>query len=354
MKQRMADPGNIFETMVLRDDACFLCGALLQDQRTREHVFAKWLQHKHDLWDKQLKLLNETFIRYRQLVVPCCTTCNNEHLSRLETQVEGAFRAGYAAVKQLPALVLYQWAGKVFYGILRKELRLLADLADRNSGTIIPADLLEGFMSLHLFMQSIRRPFVFRDGEPFTSLVVKLHHGDGFGDFDFRDDLQRMLVSIRSYDVGLIIALQDAGLTKGSYGRYVDEVNGEKLMPIQFDELFTKVLYGVSLLTRIPKFVTAVSDDLTKPVDVHMLPLGGLSTVPVVREWSQEEYAHHLEAVFAHSQPDWTFDKLYVPPNQVRTWMTDASGKLTFFEPDGRLKQSEQSVLKPTLPSEET
>lgn len=321
--------------MVLHDDACFLCGETLMENRTREHVFPKWLQNRHNLWDQHLRLLNETFIRYSQLTVPCCSKCNNEHLSKLETKVQNAFCEGYDSVKKLPSLLLYQWAGKIFYGILRKELRLYADLRDKNAGTIIPKDLIEGFSSLHLFLQSIRRPFVFRNGEHFSSLVVNLHHGQELGSYDFRDNLQLMVVGLRSNDVGVIVALQDAGLISDTYGRYVAEVNGRKLVPIQFDELVAKIYYQISILDRVPKFVTAAPKDEDRPVDVHMLPLAGLSSVPVVGDWNQEDYAQCLAAVLSHSQPHFTVDQLYVPPDQVMTWMNDPNGNLTFFHPDG-------------------
>ena len=326
---------NIFESMVLHDNACFLCGTSLGENRTREHVFPRWLQKKHNLWDQKLGLLNGTFIRYNQLTVPCCSKCNNEHLSQLESVVENAFREGYDAVKELPSLVLYQWAGKIFYGILRKELRLYADLKDKNAGTIIPNDLIEGFSSLHIFLQSIRRPFVFRDGEHFSSLVVNLHYGEELGSYDFRDNPHLMVVGLRSNGVGVIIALQDARLISDTYGRYVADVDGRKLVPIQFDELFARVYYQISLLTRVPKFMTAAHEDEGRPVDVYMMPLAGLSSVPVVAEWNQEHYAHCLAAVLSRSQPHFTIEQLHVPPDQVMTWMNTPDGKLTFFNPDG-------------------
>lgn len=328
-------PENIFESMVLHDDACFLCGAHLDENRTGEHVFPKWLQKRHNLWDEHLSLLNQTFISYRLLTVPCCSTCNNEHLSRLESEVKTAFFEGYEAVRDLPPLTLYQWAGKIFYGILRKELRLYADLKNTNAGTIIPQDLIESFSSLHLFLQSIRRPFVFRDGDHFSSLVVHMHHGDEIGSYDFRDNLHLMVVGLRSNDVGIIVALQDAGLISDTYSRYVADVDGRKLVPIQFDELFAKVYYQISLLTRVPKFITGTQTDISKPVNVHMLPISGLSSIPVVEEWDQEHYAHCLAVELSRTHPHFTIDQLYVPPNQVMTWMNDPEGNLTFFHPDG-------------------
>ena len=61
-------------------------------------------------------------------------------------------------------------------------------------------------------------------------------------DYFFRDNLKLAVVSLRSKDVGFIVALQDAGIIRDSYGRYVEEVAGRKLLPIQFDELYAKTI----------------------------------------------------------------------------------------------------------------
>ena len=44
-------------------------------------------------------------------------------------------------------------------------------------------------------------------------------------------------------DIGLLVSLEDGGLTAESYGRFVAQVAGRKLHPIQFDELTAKVTY---------------------------------------------------------------------------------------------------------------
>jgi hypothetical protein len=54
---------------------------------TREHIFPKWLQRKLELWDRELNLLNDTSIRYRNLTIPACILCNGVILSKLENAV---------------------------------------------------------------------------------------------------------------------------------------------------------------------------------------------------------------------------------------------------------------------------
>jgi hypothetical protein len=144
--------GSVFDALRLGDDNCFLCGSPLGEDKTREHVFPRWLQHRHNLWGQQLTLLNRTHITYSQLTIPCCKSCNSGHLSSMENRVRTAVEGGYAEAAKLDPLLLYQWMGKIFYGILRKELTLLLDRRNKDGGTIIPPDLLEGFSTLHLFL----------------------------------------------------------------------------------------------------------------------------------------------------------------------------------------------------------
>lgn len=325
-----------FDRMRLSDDACFLCGAALSGPQTCEHVFPKWLQNRHDLWNKQLTLLNGTHIRYSQLTIPCCRPCNNEHLSRIENTVRRAVESGYAAAAELPQLVIYQWLGKIFYGILRKELTLCLNRRDASEGTIVTSDLLERFTTLHFFLQSIRQPFEFPERLPFSALVVNLHCPDLPTSYFFNDSLSCTTAALRTGDVGFIFALQDAGLARDTYGRYVEQVAGRKLLRIQFDELYAKVLYQVSLLNRTPHFISAASTDPAVPTSVQMLPIGGYSSLPIVGEWRQADFVDVLALAVRQSFPKVSRDDLYVPPDRVMTWMNDEEGSLILADENGR------------------
>ncbi len=325
---------NIFESMNLTANDCFLCGTSLGKNRTKEHVFPKWLIRKHNLSNQKLYLLNGTDIKYSKLTIPCCEKCNNNHLSRIEDKVRSSFNRGYRAVENLPHETLYQWAGKIFYGILRKELQLLADQRDKAKGTIISEDLLTSYQSLHLFLQSIRRPFIYRSGYHFSVLVVNLH-SDEKQPYNFSDHLSAMVFAMRSGDVGIIVALEDAGLVQETYGRYVAAVGGRQLATPQFVELFAKTIYQSLLLNHTPKFVTAAHKDETKPVESHMMPIQGLSSKPVVDEWNQKDFAECFSFVLNPRDPEKTFKEIFVPPNLVHSWMHNEEGNLRFFEADG-------------------
>lgn len=313
--------GNEFSDLQTGDDCCFLCGTRAAPI-TQEHVFPKWLQHRHDLWNQTIGLLNETTIQYRNLRIPCCSTCNQEDLSRLEGTISSAVVSGYEACAGLDARLLYLWAGKIYFGILRKEINLLADRSSAGLGSILPPESLKSFSELHLFLQAIRGRHAFSGEGPYSVLVCNLHDVGSPRNYCFRDSLFHMTLAVRMWEVGIIVALEDGGLTKSSYGRYVAAVAGRKLHPIQFDELYAKVLYQVSLVEGGVTYITSKSASGAHPVRTHVLGGGYL------RQPSQEEFSKVLEPFVC----DWLKSKdtetWFVPPNLVPTWMTDKSGAL--------------------------
>lgn len=311
-----------FSEVQVADENCFLCGT--EDAYlTQEHVFPKWLQHRYELKDKRLNLLNDTKIQYKNLLIPCCAKCNREDLSRLEKVISSAVSGGYEQISKLDPYLLYLWIGKLYFGVLRKEISLARDRSRPNDGTIISKETLRSFSALHLFLQGIRGKHEFTGHPPYSLLVCNLHDVGSPRNFFFQDSFNHMAVGLRLGEIGIIAALEDAGLTSKTYGRYIDEVAGKKLHPIQFDELYAKVLYQLSLVEGPIKYITTKhKSDLQA---AHTLVLDGR----FIHEWSQEEYSKVLRSMVSkwlHVDSDKT--EWFAPPNLVPTWMTKKDGKL--------------------------
>src|SRR5262245_21851225 len=138
---------DFFEAVLKRKfgfSTCFLCGCRLgRKNRANEHVIPKWVQKKYKLANQQLHLLNGTTIPYRQLTIPCCFTCNNKHLEPLEKRMSRAVAAGASAVRTLDHHDLFLWLGKMFYGLLYRELFLPWDRAGKTRGKITNKQLLK-------------------------------------------------------------------------------------------------------------------------------------------------------------------------------------------------------------------
>ncbi len=296
------------------DNECFLCGS--SSEITPEHVFPKWLQRDYNLWDQRLHLLNRTTITYRQLCIPCCKQCNGEDLSRIEDTIRNAVKCGYQSARDIDPRLWYLWTGKIFYGVLRKELSLLADRTDPSKGTIATNKILESFSNLHLFLQGIRGKHNFPDDVPYTVLVCNLHETPSR--FDFRDDFSQFTMSIRMGEVGMIVSFEDGGLISETYGKYVSDVGGRKLHPVQFVELYAKVCYQNSLREQGLSYITASHTEGKGPASTSIA-----NSSTALRKWNQEEFAAVLQFHLGYS-----IKVEFQPPNLVSSWMVEPDGTL--------------------------
>ena len=246
------------------------------------------------MWDKRLLLPNETPISYRQLKVPCCVSCNGRGLSNFENKIRRAVEGGYSELSRLDGLTIFQWVAKIFYGMLHKDLSLLLDRSNPAKGTIVDQRLLEQMRNTHVLLQSVRRPFELVGGRPFSVLVLNVHELED-DPYDFRDNLEAMTVAVRMGDVGIVAALQDHGVNEEIYGAYVEDLGGDKVHPVQFDELYARVTYVRFRMERVPWYHYAIPlDSERKPVQLSCLLLAGLDGAPVLRERDPEEFAHLL------------------------------------------------------------
>ena len=158
----------------LDDGHCFLCSELLTDDtKSDEHVIPDWLQQAYNLRDKTIALLNDTFIPYRQLVIPCCTTCNNVPLSAMERDVSRLLMGEFRKPTPHEEFRLFQWCSKILYGLLHREMLLLANRSNASDGPIVQREFLEQLTTFHHFMTSIRRPFKFVDFAPYSLFIVE-------------------------------------------------------------------------------------------------------------------------------------------------------------------------------------
>lgn len=319
-----------FERMRFDGKHCFLCGDLLGAEMTEEHVFPKWLQNQFNLWNKKVTLLNGTTMPYRSLTVPCCVSCNGTYLSQLENQIRAAVEVGYEAVVELDKTKLFLWLAKIVYAIKFKELFLKLDRKDSNNSlTIMTKDYLEGSYALHVMLQGVWKGIDFETSVSGHSvLVVNLHLLKKL-EFNFADNLHAHTICLQLGDVGIIAALQDFDVTAKTYGRYVDAVDGRKLHPIQFDELFAKVTYQSLLIENVPFYQFVVDKNVSLPIRVFVL------NNPHIREWNQEEYFDFFRSYMRVWGEKVKLE--FHPPDKVTTFMADEYNNLRLVKADGSL-----------------
>jgi hypothetical protein len=325
-----------FDRLPFDHDHCFLCGAAIQpESRTREHVFPAWLQHRYDLWDQELTLLNGTSIPYRQLTIPCCAQCNGGPLSRLEDEVRMAVESGYEGVARLPHLRIFQWAAKVMFGILFKEISLAMDRRDPGAASILPPTHLDSFSTLHDLLQSVRVEARFEGGPIYTVLVAPLHDLGGWRPFDFADSIDDQVVAFRLGTVGIIASLSDGGVAGEHWSRVLGAFGAHPLHPIQFDEMVAHVVATRQRMTRAVRIV--MSANITDGSNLTFVrpPLMGFSLKPLLVPFDSEVF----RPILRHFLHRWgkTTEPVWSRPGEVGTTIFEREGHVGRCDKDFNL-----------------
>lgn len=328
---------NPFNTMSFTYNHCFLCGAQMQNRKSVEHVFPKWLQQKYNLWSKKITLLNRTELPYRKLTIPCCKLCNTKHLSLLEGIVQKAHDKGYNSVINLDRMKLYQWVLKIFFGILFKELSLFLDRKNPEMGKIMESDVLERFKILYLFFQSVRLSVEFEDFNPYSIFIFKTHVKGDEIDFDYYDALVFPFFTIRMGEIGIIACLQDKGIIEEMFSDPFKKFGNIELHPIQFDELAAKIAYKLSLMNRNPKYILILPQDEKGTITVMSPPLQGLSTKPIFNEWNSKDFANVL--LLFWSKYNLKFSDIFREPDLVLSMTENEDKSVILLDKNGNKRK---------------
>lgn len=277
------------------DDRCFLCGvSLTHENRTDEHVFPRWLLKHHDLYRQRLVLLNRTEIPYSALTIPCCAHCNNIHLSPVENRVKHALESGVDGINALNRTDLFVWLGKIYYGLLYRELSLTADRKDPTAGTIITPEFIEQFRMHHMLLQVVRGVVAWQPNQFPASIFIfeALEPKTAQSGFDYRDAMTFPFLSLRIGSVIVVASLQDWGAMKHTIDIPMFEAAKKvALHPQQFRQIHAMGGYMASLFDRTPSHVLMSREGT---VEIITLPLAGLSSKPLFRPFDVEAYAYGL------------------------------------------------------------
>lgn len=230
--------------------------------------------------------------------------------------VQAATEAGYEAVKALEPQTLFLWVGKIFFGMLYRELFLPLDRGAVSSDPIVSADNMKMFQMHHYFLQSSRVPMAFEcfDAEvPWTIYVfqvqpLKTHRAN----WDFRDDINYRTAFVRMGTLGILAAF-DAGAISMDAGDSFLRYAKHPLHPLQFEELGAAFFYKASLFDRTPKLIVTETEGLHK---IMIMPIAGLSTKPVFRDWDFHTFAQVL-SIFT----DTPLEQIHPVPGKIMTWL---------------------------------
>ena len=309
-----------FDNSNFSNRACFLTGQQLNTEEEKIQVFPQWLMSMYGLEDKPFKLLDESMATYKDIKLPCAAVVNETHLEPLEAEIAAAFNKGYDAIKELDELRLFQWAGKLLYGIIFNELQSgIRQQHAQGEEFNISQSIIHKFSHLHLMLQSINLPIVFEDFKPFSLFLFKVENNEQ--EFGYRDEINTLTFSLRIKDFGLIICLQDNGANKNYHREILEKINGRTLHPIQFEEFSGLVFYSAYLFNRLPEYnILPVGEEIY----IEAMPLRGISSKPLFDFWQNKTYGQVLESFWKN----WGFLLLEIikDPEHPMSFLFDADG----------------------------
>lgn len=280
-----------FERLNFSKQNCFISGEKLQHSEEEIHVFPIWLMQEYELHDKQFKLLDESMSTYSHMKLPCAAGINKEVLEPLEEEIKSAFLSGYDEVNKLSDLKLFQWIGKMLYGILFNEIRIgIMQQKAKGEEFIFSQSLVHKFGNLHLMLQSLIKPIEFEGNHPWTIKVFKIESKQDL--FNYRDEINTLTYSLAMKDFGIIACLQDNGTNAIYHKEILAKVQNNPLHPAQFEEICARFFYSNYLFNRLPEYNVMPTNEA---VYIEAMPLMGMSNKPLFDAWQNKTYAQVLE-----------------------------------------------------------
>lgn len=311
---------NPFLDFKFDNKTCFLTGETLQSEDEQIQVFPMWMMRAFDLEEKPFKMLDESFSTYKKLQLPCSTKAAAA-IAAVDRLVEHAVEQGYEAVRKLEQEVLFQWIGKILYGVVFNEIQAGIRQAVMTGEELnFSQALVQKFRNLHAMLQSMVIPMEFEHKNPFT---IEVFHVDNAEDtFLYRDEINTLIFSLRMKDFGLIATLQDNGTNAIYHEEALALTKDKKLHPVQFEEIGAKYFYTAYLFNRLPEYTYMEVGD---KVYVEPMPLNDWTMKPIFDNWQAKTYGQVLENFW---KPwGYTLFEIIKDPENPMSFIKDGEGK---------------------------
>jgi hypothetical protein len=304
-----------FKNFEFADEKCFLTGEIVDFAEEQISVFSPWIMNRYELNDKTIVMLAENEVKYQDLKLPCSQKVISEFINPLEKEIETAFTTGYEAVMQLPEKTLFQWMGKLVYGVLYNDIiyGIKQQSAKGKQFTLSPL-LTKKISTLHCMLQSLVIPMEFVN-TPWSIEVVKLNYSKDI--FNYKDETKNLNFSLGMNGFGIIACLQDNGENSRFHEDLIQQIGDTALHSIQFEELWSRFLYSNYLLVNPADYLFSPSDNR---ILVSAIPKDGQSA-PIFNKWDDKMFAQ----VLANYWKPWglTMKDIVTFPNPPISYLID-------------------------------
>ena len=243
-------PFNPFEDLIFDEHFCFLSGALTNETIT---VFPEWLMVHFKFGNERIEMMDKTkSYNYADLRLPCSSEVKNA-FEELDVKVQAAYKNGFEGMASLDQELLFQWTGRMVYGLLYYEMLYERDTLLREGEDFeLSATLKKRFGRFHLMLQSLIEPVSFVGKKPWSIVVFPLKYTADI--FSYREDTINLMFSFGVNGFGFIACLQDNGVIGEKQKELLDKMEGHVLHPVQFEELYARFHYSDYILQYKPEY----------------------------------------------------------------------------------------------------
>ena len=313
-----------FEGMKFGPGRCFLTGQPVGPADTIP-VFASWLQDAYGLAERPLYLLDQSQTTYGELRLPLAPELH-PRLEALEAEIQAASLGGVAALRALPPARLWQWLGKMFYGIFVTELiQQQEPLIKPQYPLAENVQLVQRFRAFFQLLQGLRVPTDYADFVPGSVFVLEADETYEAPVFELDDDLNTLVLSVKLGSSIIIATLIDIGFI-GQAMRQVYADAQRPLHPAQVAEFKARAYYASYLQAVVPDIYPRRPTALDAPgAELVLDALVDDVTATVFNPWENLAYGHTLTGLWAR----WglTEAQILANPFQPLSLLYDAAGQ---------------------------
>lgn len=276
-----------FDDLIFDEHFCFLSGALTNDEIS---VFPEWLLSHFQFGEERIEMMDKSkSYKFSDLKLPCSQQVINAY-EALDKKVQDAFKKGYEGMEALDELEIFQWSGRIVYGLLYYEMVYEKQLLQRQGKDFhISTYLKNRFGRFHLMLQSLILPVTFEGIKPWSIAVFPLKYSSDI--FSYRDDTVNLLFSMGVNGFGMVVCFQDGGQIGNKQKEILEKMKGHVLHPVQFEELYARYHYSDYVMQYKPEFKIEESES---GAVVETLPLELEPNRPLFGFWDEDIFAQLL------------------------------------------------------------
>jgi hypothetical protein len=263
-----------FREIVCSGNVCFLCTDE-NEVPTKEHIIPDWILRKYSLHNQTITLPNGTLFKYKDYVIPCCSSCNQLLNNAFETPISLIYEKGIEGVKDYlingEATRVFCWLALVFIKMHYKDNFLRIDRDKRIVCGSIANDLEYDWAEMHHTYCLARKFFCDAniDHDALGSLgIFSIISDDNEREpFDLWDVTFANTFGIRIGNIGLIACFGDGGAVLYKLNQlFLQKLEGKLSFP-QFRELIAHFA-SCNLHLKNPPLFSTLTNTNSKEVSI--------------------------------------------------------------------------------------